>query len=181
MRRRNAPDPYEVLREAVGGNRVLGIVMIGMGVVLFLPAFDPVQRRHIEWLFLAVSAGIFLLTPGILYQIAARAMKHREERAARMSMYVGVCQTIATLLAILVLVVIGIAHAAAPMALVLIPLLVNIFFVPATIVQIWKISRSIEAIRLLPSEGRAFEVSVRAAAAREIAPVVGEAETPARQ
>jgi hypothetical protein len=165
-------DPRRVLHQAVRGNRTLGVVMIFLGADFCLRlGSDFLRRPTLEGRVLVVSFSIFLLAPGVLYLYAAFAMKKREQRAARISLCTTICQSVPSLLAALIALHFGVRLLNSRLYLIgaprlvsalITPLLVGAFFVPALLVQTWKLSRAMKAIRLLPSTGRAFEaIAVR--------------------
>ena len=136
-------NPHLVLREAIGGNRLIGVVMIGIGLVFCVPAMlEPLGMSNFKLYLLATSGGIFTLGPGILYQIAAYGMNHRQQQAGEMSKQVAKWQSIVSLAAIPIAVIFGFVEPNVP-PIPIIPLIANVFFVPAVLVQAWKISSAI--------------------------------------
>ena len=170
-------DPHQMLRDAVNGNRLIGIVMIVLGMAMCLPAARVLPAPDLAFNVLAVSASLFMIGPGVLYQVAAIAMKHREEHGGRVSLCVAICMAIPALLALAISFFFGNGHFVRDMAIAvhleqnwrriavenaaLMPPLATVFFAPASLVHAWNVVRAIRAIRLLPLEGHAFEVSMQ--------------------
>jgi hypothetical protein len=171
MRQMGIYNPQAVLRVAVSDNRVLGIVMILLGFAFSAPAALLFPKLNAQCCVVAASAGIFLIAPGILYQIAASGMKHGAVRAGRITIRVSIVQSILSLLVFPFAILFGVREP------VLIPVAVNLFFVPAILAQALNIRRALRAIRLLPSTGRAFEaIDVRPAAVLPLQPIETDLE-----
>jgi hypothetical protein len=174
----DAPDPHAMLHDAVYGNRLIGIVIIILGLAMCVPAAIRFPTPSLSYNIMAVSASLFMIGPGVLYQIAAIAMNHREERGGKISLCVAVCMAIPAMLSLGIELVFGNGHFGRDIAATLefernwrpvsfdnaalMPPLATLFFVPASLVHAWNVVRAIRAIRLLPTKGHAFEVSVHA-------------------
>src|SRR5690242_2291665 len=113
---RNPPDPHETLKEAIGGARLLGLLMIVLGVTL--PSLFASRRITDITIAMAVGSSFFLLGPGIIYQLAAIFVKRREESWAKVAQWTSLGQTLVSIPCLLVIIATK-ARAPEPLGLIL--------------------------------------------------------------
>jgi hypothetical protein len=160
----NSPtDPRKALRTAVDGLRALGTVFIAeFGLYAFVTnmAGPGRLRLRINNLFLLTPSTLILLTPAVLYQIAAFSIQRREMWAAALAMRTVVYQCLLVVGGAIW--VFGTISVRAPLVgilrgPVLVPIIMAMFFVPALCAQLFALRKAIRAIHLLPQSQRGFE------------------------
>ncbi len=148
------PTPQQRIRSAVGGLRLLGLVMFGIAGCLFLLILPKPRNVPVT---LTIGAGLFLVAPGTIYQLAAIFIARHESQWASIARIVAIIQAACPAFFLVVETFTGIKPPE-PLAMAFVPSMICVVFTPALLAQAWAIHKSIRAMRLLPPTQVGFEL-----------------------
>jgi hypothetical protein len=140
--------PDQLLRDAIGGTRLLGGLFVLLG---FLPLLALYGMTH-DWRMqvLTIIDTVMLVGPGVWYLISIRFIRALQPWAIRVSLRVAVAQ--------MVIVFIGLIIGLSGQPLIFrIPVILAIFFTPALAAQIYNLVRAGRAISLISNATHGFE------------------------
>jgi hypothetical protein len=152
MNARAAKDPLTVIKEASSNTRVLGSVLIVIGLLPLVAMMMESRDITLSAQLFCFSDTLILIGPGAWYCMAGYLIQRRHPTVARTSFRIAVVQ----LMLVVTVLLIGLVLDQAPSYLFL-PAVLNAFFIPALLALLYNLAIAQRALILYGNTARAFE------------------------